>query len=244
MNMTYNSIIKNKSYQTKIPSGSHWSMVVRRGTALTIKDLEGAANVGMMFFNPTELNEKYNAPDTLKCQHTFKLTKGHCLYSDMGRIFCSITNDSFGWHETLCGNSHPSHIQKWGKRDYQTQQNAWMQNGFDSFLVELAKYDLYKQDMCANVNWFSEVRADEEGKLSLARQSQAGDSVTLRFEMDTLVVLHTCPHPLNMAEEYPSSLIELNLSIAPAMQEDDECLNHCDENRRGFENNALYHFGL
>ena len=162
----------------------------------------------------------------------------------MGRIFCSITDDNFGWHETLCGNSHSSHILKWGKRDYQTHHNAWMQNGFDSFLVELAKYDLFKQDMCANVNWFSEVRADDEGKLSLARQSQAEDYVTLRFEMDTLVILHTCPHPLNMAEEYPSSLIELTLSAAPPIQEDDTCLNHCDENRRGFENNALYHFGL
>ena len=55
MNMTYNSIIKDKVYQTKIPSGSHWSMVIRRGTQLTIKDLEGAANVGMIFFNPTHI---------------------------------------------------------------------------------------------------------------------------------------------------------------------------------------------
>ena len=34
--------------------------------------------------------ERYNAPDTLKCQQTFRLTAGHCLYSDMGRIFCSV----------------------------------------------------------------------------------------------------------------------------------------------------------
>jgi uncharacterized protein len=27
------------------------------------------------------LLERYNAPETLKRQHTFKLTAGHCLYS-------------------------------------------------------------------------------------------------------------------------------------------------------------------
>ena len=41
----------------------------------------------------------------LKCQHTFKLTQGHCLYSDMGRIFCSIVSDTSGWHDTVCGNT-------------------------------------------------------------------------------------------------------------------------------------------
>ncbi len=29
-----------------------------------------------------------------------------------------------------------------------------------------------------------------------ARFSKAGAAVELRFEMDTLVLMHTCPHPL------------------------------------------------
>jgi urea carboxylase-associated protein 2 len=243
-NHTLNSITQDKVYQTTIPGGSHWSTIIRKGTQLRLKDIEGGANVGMLFFNPYQLTEKYNAPDTLKCQHTFKLTKGHCLYSEMGRIFCSITDDSFGWHETICGTSHPEHItEKWGPRDYQNQQNQWKQNGFDGFLVELAKYDLYKQDLCSNVNWFSEVSADAEGKLALSRTSQVDDEVVLRFEMDTLVVLHTCPHPLSEESEYPNKPVSITLTQAETMTQDDECLNHCDENRRGFENNALYHFG-
>jgi urea carboxylase-associated protein 2 len=239
------SIKQDKVYQTTIPGASHWSTIIRKGTQLSLKDIEGGANVGMLFFNPSQLTEKYNAPDTLKCQHTFKLTTGHCLYSEMGRIFCSITADDFGWHETMCGTSHSEHILKqWGPRDYQSDRNKWKQNGFDAFLVELAKYDMFKQDLCSNVNWFSEVSADAEGKLALTRTSKAGDEVVLRFEMDTLVVLHTCPHPLSSAGEYPNKPVSMTLSQAEAMAQDDECLNHCDENRRGFENNALYHFGL
>ena len=237
--------MKIDSYTTTIDSGSHWSLVVRKGMQLRLKDISGGANVGMMFYNPVMLSEKYNAPDTLKCQHTFKLTKGHCLYSEMGRIFCSITEDSFGWHETVCGNSHASHVTKqWGKRDYQNDSNNWRQNGFDSFLVELAKYNLTVRDMVANLNLFSKVSSDDAGNLNLSGRSVAGDSITLRFEMDTLVVLHTCPHPLNNDGEYPKSLVQLHLNKAEPVSDDDLCMNACEENQRGFKNNALYHLGM
>lgn len=242
---TYHSLINDKVYQTTIPGAGHWSLVIRKGCQLTIKDIKGGANVGMLFYNPYQLSEKYNAPDTLKCQHTFKLTKNNCLYSDMGRIFCSITEDTFGWHESVCGNSHASHItEKFGEKNYQKDHNQWLQNGYDSFLVELAKYDLNAQHMAANLNLFSKVISDENGKLSLAEPSSADSAITLRFEMDTLVVLHTCPHPLTQAKEYPFTPIELTLSQAPEVSMDDSCMNHCPENQRGFENNALYHFGL
>ncbi len=88
-----------------LPGAKHWSMTLPRNNRLKLTDVEGGANVGMLFFNPINLLERYNTPDTLKCQHTFKLTQGHCLYSDMGRIFCSIVADDFGWHDTVCGNS-------------------------------------------------------------------------------------------------------------------------------------------
>ncbi|MGA0935493.1 MAG: urea amidolyase associated protein UAAP1 [Pseudohongiellaceae bacterium] len=234
-----------ETYTTVLAPGAHWSLIVRKGMQMILTDLEGGANVGMLFYNPTLLSEKYNAPDTLKCQHTFKLTRGHCLYSDMGRVFASITADSFGWHESLCGNSHADHIEsRWGKREYQTQRNEWLQNGFDAFLVELTKYRLKKQDLASNLNLFSEVSIDDEGHIHLSRQSQAGDAITLRFEMDTLVVVHTCPHPLNTAADYPRKPVQITLEKAAPVQADDYCMNLCDENRRGFHNNALYHMGM
>lgn len=237
--------MKLDSYTTTIDGGSHWSLVVRKGMQLTLKDIKGGANVGMMFYNPVLLSEKYNAPDTLKCQHTFKLTKGHCLYSEMGRIFCSITEDSFGWHESVCGNSHASHVnEQWGKRDYQNHSNKWFQNGHDSFLVELAKYNLTARDMVANLNLFSKVSTDEAGNLSLSGRSTPDESTTLRFEMDTLVVLHTCPHPLNSDSDYPESSVQIHLNKAETVSDDDHCMNACAENLRGFRNNALYHLGM
>lgn len=232
-------------YSTYIPGGSHWSLRVRRGTAMTINSKEASANVGMLFYNPENLLERYNAPDTLKCQHTFKLTKGNCLYSDMGRIFCSIIEDSYGWHDTVCGNTNATMVNtRWGKRDYQQDRNDWHQNGYDAFLVELTKYGLGRADMASNINWFSKVVADDEGALQLTQNEEdSASSVTLRFEMDTLVLLHTCPHPLNHAETYPQEGVEITLGLAEPMTDDDACLNFCEENKRGFQNNALYQLG-
>lgn len=232
-------------YQTIIAPGGHWSLELRRGTLLRLQDIDGNGNAGLLFYNPRNLLERYNAPDTLKCQHTFKLTRGNCLYSDMGRIFASIVDDDLGWHDTVCGNSHASHIDaRWGRRDYQHDRNDWHQNGHDAFLVELAKYGLGAADMAANINVFSKVETDDEGNLHLAAgHSAPGSTLTLRIEMDCLVLIHACPHPLNTAADYPRCRIGVEVSVAEPMTEDDICLNHCDENRRGFANNALYYLG-
>ncbi|MDH5517402.1 MAG: urea carboxylase-associated family protein [Gammaproteobacteria bacterium] len=232
-------------YESRIEAASHWSIRMRKGTVLKLIDEEGGANVGMLFFNPENLLERYNAPDTLKCQHTFNLKKGNCLYSDMGRVFCSITDDSIGWHETICGNSTKNIVKKkWGEKTYQDYHNGWNQNGYDSFLVELAKYGLGKKDMAANLNLFSSVSVDDMGNLQFKENnSKAGDSIELRFEMDTLVIFHTCPHPLNPASEYPRKAIRYQIVQSAEVADDDFCKNFRPENRRGFENNKIYHAG-
>ncbi len=238
--------MKTSLYQYTVPGASHWSLRLRRGLSMKLTDIEGDANFGMLFYNPDNLVERYNAPDTLKCQHTFKLTTGHCLYSDMGRIFCSITEDTLGWHETVSGNSHAQFVaDQWGRRNYQCDRNDWHQNGHDSFLVELAKYGLTVRDLAANVNFFSKVISNEQGDIQRQENfSPAGSSVTLRFEMDTLVVMHTCPHPLSIAASYPYKPVKVELFASdPIDFATDPCVNLCAENRRGYDNNHLYYLG-
>lgn len=233
-------------YEDTLAGGCHWSLMMKRGTTLRLIDSEGGANVGMLFYNPMNLLERYNAPDTLKCQHTFKLTRGHCLYSDMGRIFCSIIEDTAGWHDTVCGNTHRATVAaKWGEKRYQQYRNDWQLNGYDSFLVEIAKYGLGKKDMAANVNFFSKVAVDDSGNLAFdAGAVPAGRYIDLRFEMDSLVVMHTCPHPLNPATSYPRKPVVYQIRKSQPLTDDDVCRNHCEENRRGFRNNELFHLGL
>lgn len=230
-------------YEDRIEGGAHWSLLMRRGTILRLIDLEGGANVGMLFYNPLEKLERYNAPDTLKCQHTFKLTKGHCLYSDMGRIFCSITEDSLDWHDSVGGNLSEAKLQeKYAVKSYQEARNDWTLSGEHCFDVELAKYGLGSSDLAANLNLFSKVTVDEQGDMHFQPDhSKAGDSIDLRFEMDTLVILHTCPHPMNPSPEYPRKPVGYQIRKAEPVSADDLCMNSRPENIRGFQNNAIYH---
>ncbi|CAH0529918.1 urea amidolyase associated protein UAAP1 [Vibrio hippocampi] len=230
---------KQALFRDVLPGGAHWSMKVPKGHTVRFTDLQGGANLSVLFYNPDNLLERYNAPDTLKGQHTFKLTQGHCLYSDMGRVFASIVKDDTGWIDTVSGVANKQKVaEKWGERNYQADRNQWKQNGYDALLVEVAKYGLGKRDLAANLNLFSKVSTSAEGDLLFAEQhSKAGDTIELRFEMDTILVMTTCPHPLNPATDYPYCPVDVSVFQAEPMDNDDECLNSRPENQRAFENN-------
>ncbi len=219
-----------------IPGAGTWSHVLKRGTALRLTDLEGGANVGAYFLNADLFAERLNLPDTLKAQHTAKLTAGHVLMSDMGRILCSITEDSLGWHDPLSGCSNAALVEKkYGKADYQECRNDWHQNAFDSFLIELAKYGLGPRDLQAIVNFFSKVAVTEDGSMRYqALHSAPGSFVELRAEMNTLVILNTCQHPLDPNPAYAPKPVEIAIKRVPKPVQDDACFVSCPENMRAY----------
>ena len=225
-------------WQHTIPAGTHWSGIFKRGTTLRITDLDGGGNCAMIFFNAADPLERYNMPDTLKAQHTARLTTGHCLYSDMGRVVCSIIGSSLDWHDPLCGVSDAAMMRAlYGASHYQQQRNQMVRNGRDSLLTEMAKHGLGKRDLGPTVNFFSKVTADDDGTLTFhSAHAKAGDFVDLRFEMDALVCLSTAPHPLETRTDYRPSSIGLTISKSPSVTADDICRNHCPENQRGFIN--------
>ena len=65
-------------YEDTIPGGAHWSMLMRQGMILRLVDIEGGANSGMLFCNPSDQLERYYARDSLKGQARFMLCDGHC----------------------------------------------------------------------------------------------------------------------------------------------------------------------
>jgi uncharacterized protein len=226
-----------------IPGGTHWSGVARRGTTLRLTDIHGLANASMLLFNQEEKTERYNMPDTLKAQHTAFLTQGHVCYSDMGRVLCSVAQDTCGWHDTVCGVlDAESSKAKYGEARYQAHRNAMQRNAMDSFLVELEKWGLGKRDVVANLNLFSKVVADDAGHLSFSTaHRKPGQYVDLRFEMNTLVVLSTAPHPLDTEPDYDPQSISLTAWRSGTAGADDPCRLHCPENGRGFINTERYY---
>ncbi|MDO9393857.1 MAG: urea carboxylase-associated family protein [Methylotenera sp.] len=229
-------------WEETVPGGHHWSGAMRRGSALRFTDLQGGANVSLLFYNMEEKLERYNMPDTLKAQHTAFLTTGNVCYSDMGRVMCSFVHDDTGWHDTICGLSDADLIEKkYGVANYQTHRNKMYRNAKDGLLVELAKYGLGKPDMVANVNLFSKVSANNDGLLTFkSGNSKAGSVVDLRFDMNVLVVLSTAPHPLDTAKTYSPGDVMLTAWHAGVATDNDVCRNSCEQNQRGFINTERY----
>jgi len=226
-----------------LPGARAWSVILRRGYALRLTDLAGGANCAALFYNATDPGERYNMADTLKAQHTAFLTAGHVCYSDMGRVLVSITHDERGWHDTFCGVADAALVaRKYGEARYQDARNAFHRNGRDLFLIELGKHGLGRRDLVANVNFFSQVTVADDGALSFVPPSAgAGDTLELRAEMDTLVVLNTCPHPLDPSPHWAPRAVRAGIVQAPLAAADDVCRVSSAENGRGFANTAIYH---
>ncbi len=154
-------------FEEHVPGGASWAHVLKRGTALRIGALADGANVPATFFNFELLVERYNMADTLKAQHTAHLSAGHCLYSDMGRVLCSITADSVGWHDPLGAFSTPATVRaQFGEGSYQALRNGFFRNTRENFLREFAKFGLGLRDLQNHVNFFSKVQVDEAVILS------------------------------------------------------------------------------
>jgi len=223
-------------WEEVLPGASTWSHVLKRGTALRIEALEDGCNVGAILSNADNASERLSLPDTLKAQHIARLTAGSVLYSDMGRILCSITDDAVGWHDPLGGCSDAGLVaRKYGKSSYQDARNDWHQNALDGFLIELAKYGLNSRDLMMNVNFFSKVEVLEGGAMHFVEgHAKAGSAVELRAEMNTLVVLNTCQHPMDPDPVYAQRPVKLTVKKVEAPGPDDLCRNSRPENARGF----------
>ncbi|MEA2301592.1 MAG: uncharacterized protein QOE44_2127, partial [Solirubrobacteraceae bacterium] len=166
-----------------------WSGVVAAGHELTIVDLGGNQAVDCLLYNAADTAERYSAPDTISAQEGIFLTTGSVLRSCEGRALMTVVADDCGRHDTIGGAcSRESNTLRYG---YHTKhQHACVEN----FLLEGARYGLGKRDLVSNINWYMNVPVEADGTLGiLDGLSAPGLAVTLRAEIDTLVLISNCP---------------------------------------------------
>ena len=214
-------------FSETVPGGAMWSMAIPRAREIRLTSLDAGGNVSALLYNARQPLDRLNIPDTLKALHTAKLSRGHVLMSDMGHALASIVEDDLGWHDPLTGHGDAALIaKKYGVHTYQDHLNGFYRNARDNFLIELAKYGLGLADIVANVNFFSKVTADDEGRLTFVPDHcPAGASLTLRSEMDILLVLANCPHPMAPEGEYPFTRLLVEILPGDLSGPDDFCRN-------------------
>jgi len=213
-----------------IPGGWYWGSFVPRGQTLRIVNSGGTGSVSALIWNADDRAERFNAGDTVKVQWTAQLGKGRVLFSDMGRVLMSITDDTCGRHDAIAGGSTPfSNERKYGR--------PGLRNSRDNFRLAAGKFGMGVKDVPPAITFFAGTRTDADGWLVWDEGvSKAGDYVDLRAEMNVLVVLSNCPHPLDPAPDFAPQPIDAVVWQSPPPGPDDLCRTATDEAIRGFEN--------
>ncbi len=214
-----------------IPGGWYWTTPIARGQTLRVRSPQAGASVSLLLWNAHLPSERYNAPDTMKLQWTVRMDTGMLLLSDMGRVLAAVTADSAGRHDMLLGGSTPATNQaRYG--------DATLRNTRDNFRLAAAKLGLDQRDIPPCITLFADLRADEAGRFVFHGASQAGAFVDLRAEMDLLVALSNCPHPLDPNPAYAPPAIEAVIWNAGPVSPDDVCRTGGPEAQRAYENTA------
>lgn len=224
-------------WEESIGAGGYAAKELARGARLRLADLRGDACVSMLVFNAERPIERLNVADTMKVQWNAYLQPGRLLLSDMGRPLMSILADDAGTHDTFCGTSNEHTPRAYG------DCGAWGRhpNARGRLLLGVAKFGLGRKDVHPSINWFKGIRIASDGTTILeAGPFPPGRSVLLRAEMNVIVVLANCPHPLDRRPTYEATPARLSAWRGPITPPDDPIRNATPESLRAFLNVEEY----
>ncbi|MBI1260814.1 MAG: DUF1989 domain-containing protein [Rhizobiales bacterium] len=213
-----------------VPGGWGHSVHLSPGQTLRLINKTKTKGVSLQIFNAHDRSERFNAGDTVKLQWSARLHHGKLLYSDMGRVLASISDDRFGRHDALTGGSTAqTNETKYGDKALRSTRG--------NFILLASKHGLSRADIAPCLTLFAPVIVDDKGVLVWeGPEAAAGDYVDLRAEMDILVFVSNCPHPLSPGGFDPEP-IEALVWRSGDVPADDFCRTSCEEARRGFDNN-------
>jgi len=221
-------------WEETIAPGGYATRRLSRGTRLRLIDLQGDACASMLVFNAEMPTERLNIADTVKVQWNAYLGQGKLLLSDMGRVLMSFLEDSAGTHDAFCGTSNAAT----NAAQYGDGSNSGLfPNGRDRFLLGAAKHGLQRRDVHPCLNLFKGVRIETDGTITPdLGPFHPGRSVTLRAEMDVIVVIANCPHVLDPRTEWAVTPLRATAWRGPVSSEDDPIRNATPEALRAFLN--------
>lgn len=223
-------------HRETIPGGWYCTFELHAGEALRVALDHGPSSVALVAWNAADTSERLNYADTIKVQWTAALQRGRVLFSDMGRVMLSLTEDSCGAHDALMGGSNAA-------ANAARYAGGPHRNTRDNLVLAALKAGLDRRDIPALVTLFAPVTVGAEGRFAWnAAGRRTGDFVDLRAEMDLLVTLSNCPHPLDPDPDYAPNPVAVTRFRPPDPAADDLCRTATIEAVRGFANNAAIGF--
>jgi hypothetical protein len=218
-----------------IPAGWYWPARIPRGVTLRLINDRATPGVSLFLWNADDPIERLNPADTVKLQWTARLGGGKLLFSDMGRVLASITDDTCRMHDCLAGGSTPeSNTRKYGA-------TQGLRNTRDNFVLAAAKHGLGPRDVGPCITFFAPLATDEKGRFVWQENAlKPGDYVDLRAEMNLLAAISNCPHPLSSGAKWQAHPVRAILWQSPPPEANDFCRTSSAEAIRGFENTDAF----
>lgn len=211
-----------------VPGGWYAMAILRRGDRLRLVNTDGTGAAALLVWSLHDTSERLNHADTLKIQWSAELRRGRVLFSDMGRVMLSLTEDTCGAHDALMGGSTAvSTLAQYGPGPFR--------NTRENFVLAALKMGLSRRDVATCITFFAPVSVAGDGSFMWNRsRRRAGDFVELRADMDVRIAISTAPHPLNPAPSYAPGPIEMIRIPGTPAAADDPCRTASPEAWRGF----------
>lgn len=179
-------------------------MEMERGQMLRVVDIEGQQVLDLVGFG-ADRTEKLSCLISNLLNNTWRLTRGHVIYTNRCRPMLTIVEDTVGVHHSGGGFcSEESNFIRYGVHD--------TRNCADNLTRAVAPFGLARghleYDSCFNV--FMNIPYLPDGSFAIqAPCSRAGDFVDLRAEMPCLLALSNCPQDRNPVNAFNPSPLKL-----------------------------------
>jgi uncharacterized protein YcgI (DUF1989 family) len=196
--------------QTLAPQ-SGTAFELNQGDLLRVIDPEGEQVADLIAFNRNDLNEWLSSGRTIDYANTIYVTTNHVLYSNRSRPMFTITADEVGRHDFLLTPCSPETFQI----IYKDQR--YHPSCFENFSTNLRRYGITPDQIPTTFNIFMNVEVGADGQLSiLPPRSRAGQSISLRAEMDLIVGLTACSAEMSNNYKFKSIAYEVLRKAAAA----------------------------
>ncbi len=227
-------------WEETIAAGGYAIRRFNRGARLRLIDLQGDGCASFQIFNAEMPTERLSVADTVKVQWNAYLGAGKLLLSDMGRVLMSFLEDDAGTHDCFCGTSNEKRsAQKYGQGE---QPPRYFLNGRDRLLLGVGKHGLGRKDVHPCVNLFKGARIEDDGAITpQIGPFEPGRRVTLRAEMDLLIVIANCPHVLDPRDAWTVTPLRATAWRGPVTPVDDPIRNSTPESLRAYLNAEDYY---
>lgn len=226
-------------WEETVAPGGYTSRRLSRGTRLRLIDKGGDACASLNIFNAELPTERLNVADTVKVQWNAYLGVGKLLLSDMGRVMMSILADDAETHDAFCGTSNAAtNAAKYGEG----RNSGAFPGGRDRLILGAAKHGLTRRDVHPCINLFKGTIIEADGAITpVVGPFAPGRAVTLRAEMEVIVVIANCPHVADPRTEYCSTPLRLTAWRGPVTAQDDPVRGATPEGQRAYLNTEDYY---